>query len=126
MKTENNRIPASTATGLRLGARSPPFDRNGTLNKATINTAGNTRMINVSAQAGLNDRRPNNHRNGHSGRGLAPPSGGSGGAVGPFGPASAARTTTMTTTSAEKNRSFRIAAPKKGTPDVSPRCYSPT
>src|SRR5947209_3087493 len=92
----------STATGRRLGARSPRLDTNGTRNRATIKMAGNTRITNVSAQAGLSDKTPNSHRNGHSGRGLAPPRVGLGGAVGPFGPSSAARTTTTMTARAEK------------------------
>ena len=47
-------------------------------------------MMNVSAAGGLSDSRANSHRNGHSGRGLAPASVGSGGPVGPFGPRTAA------------------------------------
>ena len=43
-------------------------------------------MMNVSASGGLRDKRPNSHRKGHSGRGLAPPSVGSGGALGPLWP----------------------------------------
>ena len=43
-------------------------------------------MMKVSAAGGLSDSKANSHRNGHSGRGLAPGSVGSGGPVGPFGP----------------------------------------
>src|SRR5438132_11071648 len=107
---------ASTATGRRLGARSPRLDTNGTRNNAPIKSTGKTRMMNVSAPAGLSDNRPNSHRNGHSGRGLAPPWVGSGGPVGPFGPITAARTTTTIAVRAEKMMSLRIASPAKGTP----------
>src|SRR5262249_25880002 len=84
---------ASTATGRRLGARSPRLDTNGTRNRPPIRSRGKTRMRNVSAPAGLSDSSPNNHRKGHSGLGLAPPWVGSGGPLGPFGPRTAARTT---------------------------------
>ena len=43
-------------------------------------------MMKVSAAGGLSESRANSQRNGHSGRGFAPPSVGSGGPVGPFGP----------------------------------------
>ena len=79
-------------------------------------------MMKVSASAGLSDSRPNSHRNGHSGRGLAPASVGSGGPVGPFGPRTAARTTTTITASAENRASFIMASPRNGTPLSS--CFS--
>src|SRR5207302_4744741 len=91
----------STATGRRLGARSPRLLMKGTRNSATIKRTGKTRMINVSAAGGLSDSSANSHRNGHSGRGLAPPTVGSGGPVGPLGPATAAMATTTITASAE-------------------------
>ena len=77
---------------------------------------GKTRMMNVSRPGGLSDKRPNSHKNGQSGRGLAPASVGSGGSDGPFGPTTAARATTTITTSAEKNASFSIAGPRNGSP----------
>ncbi len=58
---------------------------------------GKTRMMKVSAPAGLSDSRANNQRKGHSGRGFAPAKAGSAGPIGPLGPIMAARaTTTMT------------------------------
>src|SRR5580700_4129436 len=106
----------STATGRRLGALSPRLLRNGTSNRTTTRMAGNTRMINVTAAGGLSDNRANNHRKGHSGRGLAPDSVGSGGPVGPFGPSTAASTTTTITARDEKKASLSMASPRKGTP----------
>src|SRR5271155_676576 len=105
----------NTATGRRLGARSPRLETKGTRSKATIRTTGKTSMMKVSAPAGLNDRRANNHQNGQSGLGFAPSSAGSGKAPGPFGPAIAARTMMTMTVNDEKSASFNIASPKKGT-----------
>ena len=79
-----------TATGRRLGRRSPRLETNGTSSKAPISTTGMPRMINVSAPGGLSESSANNHQNGQSGFGLAPSSAGSGKAPGPFGPAIAA------------------------------------
>ena len=110
----------STATGRRLGARSPRLETNGTSSRAPISTTGKTRMMNVSAAGGLSDRSANNHQNGQSGFGFAPSSAGSGRAPGPFGPAIAASTTTTMTVNDEKSASFSIASPKKGTPS----CFS--
>src|SRR6201995_484488 len=98
----------STATGLRLGARSPRLLTNGTANRTTIRITGNTRMMNVSADGGLSDRRAKSHRNGHSGLGVAPGSVGSGAPVGPFGPRTAASTTT-TMTATDVNRASFVA-----------------
>ena len=78
----------------------------------------------VSASGGLSESRPNSHRNGHSGRGLAPVSLGTGRPVGPLGPRTAARTTTAITTRAEKRPSFTIASPRKGTPLFNSFSYS--
>ena len=77
---------SSTAIGRRLGARSPRLETNGTRNSAPITSSGKIRMMNVSASGGLSDKRANSHKNGHSGRGLAPLNVGSGGPEGPFGP----------------------------------------
>src|SRR5262245_51815068 len=123
-KAVRSTTTANTATGRRLGARSPRFEINGTAKRPRISKSGNTRMMKVSAQAGLRDNSPNSQRNGHSGRGLAPPNVGSGGAVGPLGPTSAAIATTTTTTRAEKNTSFRIASRRNGTPVSNSRSYS--
>ncbi len=79
-------------------------------------------MMKVSASGGLSDSKANSHRNGHSGRGLAPGSVGSGGPVGPFGPRTAASTTTTITASAENRTSFIMASPRNGTPLLS--CFS--
>ena len=106
----------NTATGRRLGARSPRLDTNGTSSKAPISTTGKARMMNVSAPGGLSERSANNHQKGQSGFGLAPSSAGSGRAPGPLGPAIAARTTITTTVRDEKRASFKSASPKKGTP----------
>ena len=81
-----SRSTASTATGRRLGRARRGWTRSGTSSKATISSTGNTRMMNVSAPGGLSDSRANSHRNGHSGRGLAPPvSDRAGRASGPWG-----------------------------------------
>ena len=105
-----------TATGRRLGARSPRFETNGTRNRAPSKSGGNPRMMKVSALGGLRERRANNHQNGQSGFGFAPSKAGSGNAPGPFGPTIAASRTTTMVTSAEKSASLSIASPKKGTP----------
>src|SRR6476646_10142196 len=97
---------ARTATGRRLGARSPRLLKNGTKNNTAIKSTGKTRMMKVSISGGLNDNRVKSHRNGHSGRGLAPPSVGSGGPLGPLGPSMAASSTTMMTAREEKKMSF--------------------
>ena len=76
-------------------------------------------MMNVSIAGGLSDSSANSHRNGHSGRGLAPASAGSGGPVGPFGPSTAAMITTTVTASAENNTSLSSASPRNGTPSSS-------
>ena len=78
-------------------------------------------MMNVSAAGGLSESRANSHRNGHSGRGLAPPSVGSGGPRRTLGTHTAAIATTTITASAEKNMSFSIASPRNGTPVVPAR-----
>src|SRR5271170_6778942 len=104
-------ITANTATGLRLGARSPRLLRNGTRRSATIRRTGNTSMMTVSTVGGLSASRAKIHKNGQSGRGLAPASVGSGGPLGPHGPTTAATTTTTITTSAEKKASFIMASP---------------
>src|SRR5260370_37666074 len=106
----------NTATGRRLGARSPRLDTNGTSSRAPMSTTGITRMMNVSAPAGLSDRSANNHQNGQSGFGFAPSSAGSGKAPGPFGPAIAASATMTMTVKDEKSASFSSASPKNGTP----------
>src|SRR5262245_48520252 len=116
-------ITPSTATGRRLGARSPRLETNGTASNPTTSTIGKTTITNVSSLGGDSDNSPNSHKNGQSGRGFAPLSVGSGGDVGPLGPASAAMTTTTITTSAEKNTSFNIASPKKGSPRRSSSSY---
>src|SRR5262245_65784650 len=85
---------------------------------------GNTRMMKVSAAGGLSDKSANSHRNGHSGRGLAPGSVGSGGLVGPFGPRTAARATTTITARAENRTSVRTASPTKGTAVFNSFAYS--
>src|SRR5262249_15120855 len=82
-----------------------------------------TRMKNVSDAGGLSDSRPKSHRNGHSGRGLAPGSVGSGGPVGPFGPRTAASTATAITARGENRASFRAASPVKGAPGFSSFSY---
>src|SRR5580692_9948686 len=110
-------ITESTATGRRLGARSPRLLTKGTRNNATINTTGKTSMTNVSIDGGLSASSANSHRKGHSGRGLAPGSVGSGGPVGPLGPRMAAIVTTTITATAEANRSLSKASPRNGTPD---------
>ena len=74
----------STATGRRLGARSPRLDTKGTSSKAPTSTTGIARMMNVSAPGGLSERRANSHQKGQSGFGLAPSSAGSGRARGTF------------------------------------------
>src|SRR5262249_13575712 len=109
-------ITASTATGRRLGARSPRLLSNGTRKKAATGIRGNRRVVKVSASVGLRDSKGTSHRNGQSGRGLAPGSVGSGGPVGPLGPRTAARTTTTITARAENRASFSMASPRKGTP----------
>src|SRR5262249_35000067 len=115
---------AGTATGRRLGAGSPRLLRNGPANSRTIRITGRTRMMKVSDAGGLSDSKPNSHRNGHSGRGLAPASVGSGGPVGPFGPRTAARTATAITAREEQKASFSAASPRKGTPAFSFFPYS--
>src|SRR6266849_2944633 len=61
-------ITESTATGRRLGARSPRLLTNGTRNRMAMRMTGNTRMTKVSAPAGLRDSRANNHKNGERGK----------------------------------------------------------
>src|SRR5882757_9901729 len=94
-------ITDNTATGRRVGARSPRLETNGTSSSAPTSTTGMPRIISVSAPAGLIDRRANNHQKGQSGFGFAPSSAGSGKAPGPLGPAIAARTTTTMTVNDE-------------------------
>ena len=89
------------------------------MSKSPIRIGGNKRMMNVSADGGLSESSAKSHKNGHSGRGLAPPSVGSGGPLGPLGPTTAAIATTTITARAEKKMSFSIASPAKGTPEVS-------
>src|ERR1700722_20034401 len=96
----------STAIGRRRGERSPRLDTNGTRSRATIKIAGKIRMMKVSVAGGLRDNRPNSHKKGHSGRGLAPVMLGSTGAAGPLGPRTAATATTAITTKAEKRPSL--------------------
>src|SRR6478752_1015129 len=105
-------ITNSTAAGRRLGARSPRLLTNGTKNNTAIRITGKTSMINVSAPGGLSESNPKSHKNGHSGRGLAPARVGSGGPVGPLGPRIAAIVTTAITASEENKTSFKIASPR--------------
>ena len=111
-------ITVSTATGRRLGARSPRLLTNGTANSAAMSTSGKIRMMKVSVAGGLSDNSAKSHKNGHSGRGFAPPAVGSGDSLGPLGPMTAASATTTITASAEKNMSLSIASPRNGTPDL--------
>ena len=81
-------------------------------------------MTKVSAPAGLRESTAKSQRNGHSGRGFAPDRTGSGGPVGPLGPIKAAMDTTTITVIAEKNTSFSMASPRKGTPCFNSSWYS--
>src|SRR5947207_1593683 len=72
----------STAIGRRLGARSPRPKRNGIRNRKPMPRTGATRIATVSHSGGMSDRTPKVHRNGQSGRGLAPGTVGSGGPEG--------------------------------------------